>query len=112
MTTREYIVNTLNAHISAEMDEKSNALLEAMDKKNAQRKGKPSKATIANEPIKAQIMERLGDEPITSAVIAESLGLTTAKVASLLGVMHREGKVNSTDVKVGKSKVKGWTIAQ
>jgi predicted Rossmann fold nucleotide-binding protein DprA/Smf involved in DNA uptake len=112
MTTREYIVNTLNAHISAEMDEKSTALLEAMDRKNAQRKGKPSKATVANEPIKAQLIERLGDEPVTSAALAEGLGLTTAKVASLMGVLHREGKVNSTDVKVGKSKVKGWTLAQ
>ena len=112
MNMREYLTTVANAHISTEIDEKSAALLEALDRKNAQRKGKPSKTTVANEPIKAQLIERLGDEPVTSAVLAEGLGLTTAKVASLMGVLHKEGKVNATDIKVGKSKVKGWTLAQ
>lgn len=112
MTMREYLNTVANAHINDEMDNKTADLLVALDRKNEKSRSKPSKATIANEPIKAQILERLGDEPITSAVVAEGLGLTVAKVASLLGVLHREGKVNSTDVKVGKSKVKGWTLAQ
>ena len=114
MTMREYITATADAHLSPEMDAKSAELLAALDKRNESRKGKPSKTSQANEPIKAQILTVLEGQtdPVTSAFVADQIGVTPAKANSLLVALRTAEQVTSTDIKVGKSKVKGWTVVR
>ena len=114
MTMREYLNNVAAAHLDDEMDAKTAELLGALDKRNESRKGKPSKTALANEPIKEQILAVLDmqTEPVTSAFVADQIGVTPAKANSLLVGLRTAERVTSTDIKVGKSKVKGWAIAQ
>ena len=114
MTMREYLTVVANAHINDEIDNKTADLLTALDKRNESRKGKPSKTALANEPIKEQIYGVLTEqsEPVTSAFVAEKVGITPAKANSLLVGLRTAERVTSTDIKVGKSRVKGWAIAQ
>lgn len=83
-----------------------------MDARNEARKAssKPSKTAIANEPIKASIMEFLSkqSEPVIACVIGESVGITTAKASSLLRQLVESGAVVKSEVKIPK---KGKTAA-
>ena len=65
---------------SAEEKEVFAKAIAALDKRSS----KPTKAQIANEAIKAKIAEALTVEPQTAKVIADAVGESTNKVASLL----------------------------
>lgn len=77
-----------------------------MNERNAKRKSTPSKTAIANEPIKAQIVEVLTETPQSASEIAEKVGISTQKCSALLRQI--EG-LTVTEIKVkGKGKVKGY----
>ena len=114
MTMREYLNAVANAHINDELDAKTADLLAALDKKNAQRSSKPSKTAIANEPIKAAIIDHLQgvDEPMTAEAVGAACGITTSKASALLVQLAKAERVTSCEVKVkGKGKVKGYRLA-
>lgn len=93
MTKREVLVKVVNGEaLNAEEVKVVEKMIEQLDKKSS----KPTKAQIANEGVKADIIAVLGAEPQTAKAIAEAVGQSTAKVAALLkqieGVVKTEGK--------------------
>lgn len=110
MTRREMFEAIVNHNITDEVVAMAMDELVKMDERNARRKGKPSKNALANEPIKAHILEILTDTPMVASAVAEEVGISTQKASALLRQI--DGLV-VTEVKVkGKGKVKGYALAE
>ena len=108
MTRREMFEAIVNGNITDEVVTMAKNEITKMDERNAKRKGKPSKNALANEPIKAQILEVLTDTPMVASEVAERVGVTTQKASALL---RQIDGLTVTDVKVkGKGKVKGYAL--
>lgn len=115
MTNREFFTAIANsANLSDELTTYANEQIVKLDMRNAARKAKqsskPSKTAIANEPIKATIMDFLNTltEPMIAADIAENVDITTAKASAMLRQLVNDGKVVKSEVKIPK---KGKTAA-
>lgn len=103
MTNREFLEAVKANSITPEVVAYAIAAIEKLDAKNLKRASTPSKTAIANEPLKAQVLDFLGGR--TSALaseIGEALGLTTAKASSLCTSLVKAGKVTVAEVKVPK----------
>lgn len=108
MTRREMFEAIVNGNITDEVVEMAQNEIVKMDERNAKRKNTPSKTALANEPIKAQIVEVLTNEPQTASEIAEKVEISTQKASALL---RQIDGVTVTEVKVkGKGKVKGYSL--
>lgn len=91
MTKREVFTKAMEmfAEGSEEREVMAKAIAQ-LDKKSS----KPTKVQIENEGHKAEIAEYLGDgKPRTAREIADDLGLSTNKVASLLRAMDGIEKI-------------------
>lgn len=109
MTRREMFEAIVNGNVTEEVVAMAQSELVKMDERNEKRKNSPSKTAIANEPIKAQIVEVLTHEPLTASDVANAVGISTQKASALLRQI--EG-LTVTEVKVkGKGKVKGYALA-
>lgn len=97
MTKREFLnaVIALNDEVTTEF---AKAEIEKMDARNADRKTKPSKKSVENEPIKAKIAEVLTDTPQTASEIAAKVEISVQKASALL----RQMECKVTEVKVPK----------
>lgn len=105
MTNRDFLKTiSANEALPAEVREHADKMLAQMDATLEKRKAKPSKTAIANEPIKAAILEWLmgQNEPVTASVVGEAHGINVHKASSLLLSLRDEGKVVQSDVKVPK----------
>ena len=117
MTNREFLTAIANStSLSSDLTEFATEQIAKMDARNEARKAssKPSKTAIANEPIKASIMEFLSkqSEPVIACVVGEGVNITTAKASSLLRQLVESGKVVKSEVKIPKKgKVKGYSIS-
>ena len=117
MTTREFYNAVLSMeNVSAEISEKATALLSAMDKKNAERSSKPTKAQKENEALLPIVREVLttADHPITASDLFGTKPelKNVQKCSSLLRMLEKSGEVTSVEVKVkGKGKAKGYSLA-
>ena len=79
-----------------------------LDKRNADRKSKPSKKSIENAPIIKALGELLTEEPQTASELAEKCEISVPKASALLKKV--EG-VKITDVKVtGKGTRKAYSL--
>ena len=110
MTKREFFVAVMETeNIDEELKLFAEKEIAKMDERNAKRKNTPSKTAIANEPIKAHIVEVLTHEPQTASAVAELVGISTQKASALL---RQIDGLTVTEVKVtGKGKVKGYALA-
>ena len=91
MTKRDVFTKAMEmfAEGSEEREVMAKAIAQ-LDKKSS----KPTKAQIENEGHKAEIADCLGDgKPRTAREIADALGLSTNKVASLLRTMDGIEKI-------------------
>lgn len=103
MTYREMYTNVINGTIDEETVEMAKTAIAKLDERNAKRASKPSKTAVANEPIKASILEFLADgEAHLAKEIGEAVGITTAKASSLCGKLAQEEKVVASKVKLPK----------
>ena len=110
MTRREMFEAIVNGNVTEEVVAMAQNELVKMDERNEKRKNAPSKTAIANEPIKAQIVEILTHEPLTASEVANAVGISTQKASALLRQI--EG-LSVTEVKVPKKgKVKGYALAE
>lgn len=107
MTKREFYEAVMALeNVDAELVLFAENEINKMNERNAKRKSTPSKTAIANEPIKAQIVEVLTETPQSASEIAEKVGISTQKCSALLRQI--EG-LTVTEIKVkGKGKVKGY----
>ena len=117
MTTREFLNAILSIeNVPAEIFEKASALRAAMDKKNAERSSKPTKAQKENEALLPIVREVLtaADHPITASNLFEAKPelKNVQKCSSLLRMLEKSGEVTSAEIKVkGKGKAKGYSLA-
>ena len=117
MTTCEFYNAVLSMeNVPAEISEKAAALLSAMNKKNAKRSSKPTKAQKENEALLPIVREVLAtaDHPITASGLFEAKPelKNVQKCSSLLRMLEKSGEVTSVEIKVkGKGKAKGYSLA-
>ena len=124
MTTNEMTMRKYHEAVAAipnapaDVVAKAKAELAKMDTANANRKSKPSKTALANEPIKAAIVELLTTNgamvasAIGTALTTPELEVTTSKASALCGQLVKAEVLAVEDVKVkGKGTVKQYSIA-
>lgn len=108
MTKREFYNAILAIEtISADVREYAEASIQKLDETNAKRSSKQTKTQLANEPIKAKILEILSTAPMTSAVLREKFvangeEVSVQKISSLCRQLVEEGFLSSSEVKVPK----------
>jgi len=114
MTNREFLNTVITANINAETTAHAQAMIEALDKRNAKRASTPSKTAVANEPIKASIVDLFAKgESKTASEVAVALTITTQKASALLRQLVENGTLTSTEVKVPKKgKCKAYALAE
>jgi predicted Rossmann fold nucleotide-binding protein DprA/Smf involved in DNA uptake len=114
MTNREFLTAVAqNETLSAEIRKHATDMLAKADEKNAKRRETPNKTQLANEPIKAQILELLADKPMVASDIAKELEITTQKASALARQLVECGQLSVADVKVkGKGSVKCYSLAK
>lgn len=115
MTNREFFTAIASmTNISAELVEHAEAELEKLDKRNAARAAKPTKAQKENEPIKAEIVKFLtekGGFHIASEVM-EVCEISVQKASALCRQLVEEGALTVQVIKVPKKgKQKAYAIA-
>ena len=96
------------ATVSAEMAEKAAEWAVTLEKQSS----KPSKAQVANEAVKADILAYLGQcaEPVTAKVLSEDTGIVKGKAVALLGQLAKAGSVVAVKGK-GKEPM-SYTLAE
>ena len=110
MTNREFYTAIVNGTINDEVIAHASNAIAKLDERNAKRASKPSKTSLANEPIKAKILEVLTHEPKVASEVAELVGISTQKASALLRQI--EG-LEVSEVKVPKKgKMKGYALAE
>ena len=114
MTYREFYTAIVNGEITAEVVAKATEEIAKLDTRNANRASRPSKVALANEPIKASILEFLANgETHIAKEIGEAVGITTFKASALCGQLAKDGKVVASEVKLPKvGKRVAYTLAQ
>jgi Fic family protein len=114
MTTREFLNSVISANISDDVTAQAQAMIANLDKRNAKRASTPSKTAVANEPIKASIVDLFAKgESKTASEVAVALTITTQKASALLRQLVENGTLTSTEVKVPKKgKCKAYTLAE
>lgn len=111
MTYREMLEKVIANDVTDEVIEKATERLEKLDAENEKRKNRVSKKALENEPVKARILEVLGEEPKTATEIGKEVEISTQKASALLRQLVEDGKVEKTDVKVkGKGTQKGYFV--
>ena len=106
MTNREFLTAIAsNTTLPTELVEYATERLAKMDATNEARKNKPRKVDTAKAALNAQLTQQiltevLTTEAMTAAQVAESIGVTSAKVSYLMRALVAEGTVVVTDVKV------------
>ena len=116
MNKRDFLNAVIAETQNAELAEYAVTELQKMDVRNAKRSETPSKRAIANEPIKAEIVEWLNalagvDGPKTASEIAEEIGISTQKASALCRQLVADGKISVGEVKVkGKGKQKCYSL--
>lgn len=114
MTNREFFnAIALDTEIANELRDFAREAIAKLDARNAQRSSKPSKAQLENEPIKAEILEKLADGGKVASELAELLEISTQKASALCRQLAEEGKVVASEIKVPKKgKVKQYALAE
>ena len=113
MTSRDFYNSVLALEIPDDMREFCEHALAKMDERNAKRTSKPSKRTLANEPIKEQILLMLDNGGKTTAEIATALEMSVQKTSGLCVALVKDGKIKAADVKIPKVGTrKFYTLAE
>lgn len=114
MTNREFFTAIAsNTALSDELVKFANEAIAKLDKRNASRSSKPSKTAIANEPIKASIMEYVtAHANALASDIAVACEISTQKASALCVQMVKDEVLTVCEVKVPKKgKVKAYSLA-
>ncbi len=114
MTNREFFEAVKSGNLTPDLIAFATAAIEKLDKRNSDRKSKPSKTAIANEPIKTAIFDYLNKEGFiaTAADVAANCEVTTQKASALLRQMVEAGILTSSEVKIPKKgKCKAYSLA-
>ena len=114
MTNREFFTAIAsNTTLPVELVEFATEAIAKLDKRNASRSSKPSKPAIANEPIKALIVEYVtAHANALASDIAVACEISTQKASALCVQMVKDNVLTVCEVKVPKKgKVKAYSLA-
>lgn len=115
MTTREFLTTiTSMPNISDELKEYARDELKKLDKRNAARAAKPTKAQKENEPIKEEIVKFLTEKGgfHTASEVMEVCEISVQKASALCRQLVEEGTLTVQEIKVPKKgKQKAYAIA-
>lgn len=113
MTNREFFSAILNNEtLSDELHAHAEAQIAKLDKAIETRKSHPTKASIANAPLLANLRTFINenDGTFTATVLAPIFEVSTQKISALLRALVDEGMLKPCDVKVkGKGTMRGYT---
>lgn len=116
MTNREFFSAILNNEtLSDELRAHAEAQIAKLDKAIETRKSHPTKASIANAPLLANLRTFINesnghDKIFTATVLAPIFEVSTQKISALLRGLVDEGMLKPCDVKVkGKGTMRGYT---
>ena len=103
-TAREFYNAIINGtDITTDMVDFAKSAIDKMDTKNANRRSTLSKAQVANEDMKSDILAYMGENGKQSAKsLADAFGVSTQKVSALMGQLVKSG-----DITVIKDKFEG-----
>ena len=110
--TRQFLNDIIAGNATPEAQEMARTLLERLDAKNEKRRNTPSKAQVANEPLRQQVFAYVAQHPsaLASEVATACELSSTAKASALLRQLVAEGECTVEEVKVkGKGKLKAYT---
>lgn len=116
MTNREFFeLVVTGSTVTAEMEAHALKSLEALDRKNAQRRNSESKAEKENKPLRKELFGLMNKKPTeiyTASEIAGMMeGISTQKATALLKGLVNMGLVEQDEVKIkGKGKQKSYKI--
>jgi len=101
MTYVQAIENAINGNLTAETVEKLNALLVSIQKRNASRAGKPTKAQVANAELGESIINEMEEGvDYTASDIGKLMGgLSSQKIAPIMRKLSEGGRVLTDKVK-------------
>lgn len=116
MTNREFFTAIINTNgMDAELVAFAEDAIAKLNARNEKRSSKPSKAAIANAPIKDGIVTAFGgntEKWVIASEVATEMGISTSRASALLVQLVKEGVLRSTDTKVPKKgKVKAYALA-
>lgn len=112
MTNREFFTAISTASVSDELKAFALDSIAKLDARNEKRTSKPSKTALANEPIKASILELLANGAKVASEIGATLEISTNKASALCVQLAKEGKVIASEVKIPKKgAVKSYRLA-
>lgn len=100
MTYAQAIDNAINGNITDEVKEKLEALKAQLAKRNSSNR-KPSKAQVANEALKGEIVATLTERK-TATEVAEAFGISNQKASALLTALVKADAIERT-VEKGKA---------
>ena len=112
MTNRDFYTAVMNGDTSETIKAFAKSELAKMDERNEKRRNTQSKTQKENEPIKQAILDFLSNGANVASEIGKAIGQSTSKVSSLCTQLKSEGKITSTEVKSGKSKVQQYALAE
>ena len=109
MTRREFFEAVMAVeNIDVELHDFAANEIEKLNARNAKRSSTPSKRSLANEPIKEEIVKVLTHDAQSASEIAEKVGISTQKSSSLL---RQIDGLSVSELKIKGRKVKGYALA-
>ena len=114
MTNREFFTAIAsNENLSAELVKFATESIAKLDKRNASRSSKPSKAALANEPIKASIVEYVtAHANALASEVAKACEISIQKASTLCRQLVDNEVLTVCEVKVPKKgKLKAYSLA-
>lgn len=112
MTKREFLNAVIDGDITDEIRAFAEHEIDSIDRRNAKRASTPSKAQLANEPLRAEILTRLKatGEYYTASDVAAWFGvndsgkpaMSVQKSSSLLHQLVADGLVKDGEIKLPK----------
>lgn len=112
MTLRSFYEAVASANLNDEMTLKAQELIANLDKHNASRKGKPTKANLEAAARREAIFAVVTGDPMTRDQIAQLANVTPAQATSALSYLAKDGKVSVTKVKIDKAMKSVYTIVK
>ena len=107
-TSREFFNAVITGNtITPEMVEFAKTAISKMDTKNANKRSTKSPTQVANDDLKNQILEFMGENGKQSAkTVADNFSLSTQKVTALFKQLVDDGKVTVSKEKFANSSTK------
>ncbi len=112
MTTREFYLSVIDAHISDDATEKARELLASLDARNEKRKSADSKEKREVRARVDAVYSALDASPTLAETVAESVGVTVGQARSALSALVREGRAVKVNVKVDKARRVAYVRAE